>query len=264
MTILRRAAYLACLVISSLSGGQVLAQENFSTPQTSGDNVQLKKYLNSLVRGKNPDAEPVRSLAAVSENAPSTDATDLGVLGVQPEWRIAEETVLEEAIAQSPEAEEEVAPRRAADRYNRRLSNHYSYFAVGGNIGITGDASGLGKGGGGTLGKTGYSENISLHTGGIILGDSASVGALTYDFPVRADTGAVLLSPFVGAGAIWADLFNEDFSFGPLFMAGVDVPISYSFILTGRVNVGYLRENTEVGIMLGVGYIFTRSIWDLF
>jgi hypothetical protein len=263
MTILRRAAILTCLAISSFTGGQVSAQESLPSSEPSGD-LQLKKNLNGLVRGKDPDAEMARSLSEVSENAPSTEATDLTTLGVQPEWRIAEETVLEEAIAQSPEEEEEVDPRRAADRYNRRLSNHYSYFAVGGNVGITGDASGLGRGGGGTLGKSGYSENVSLHTAGILIGDSASVAALTYDFPVRADTGAVLLSPFVGAGVIYKDLFNSDFSFGPLFMTGVDVPISYSFILTGRVNVGYLREETEVGLTLGVGYIFTRSIWDLF
>ncbi|TVU55302.1 MAG: hypothetical protein EA414_02420 [Arthrospira sp. PLM2.Bin9] len=209
--------------------------------------------------------ETPQYLSEINENSPSTDAIDLNVVSIQPQWRIAEEIALgddtlgDDIIAQSWQDN----PRRAADRNNRRLSNHFNYFAVGGNIGITGNASGLGKGGGGTLGKTGYSENLSLHTGGVLIGEGASVTALTYSFPMRVDTGGIVASPFIGAGIIYADLFNSDFSFGPLFMTGVDVPISYSFILTGRFNVGYIRETTEVGVMLGVGYVYTRSIWNI-
>ncbi|MET0113604.1 MAG: hypothetical protein ABWU13_14630 [Limnospira maxima] len=279
MTIFKQSVALACFAIVALSGSQVLAagtikdfQESEETP-VNKNFLSLAQDLESQLEVPETIAELVNTnsqetpqyLSEINENSPSTDAIDLNVVAIQPQWRIAEEIALgddilgDDIIAQSWQDN----PRRAADRNNRRLSNHFSYFAVGGNIGVTGNASGLGKGGGGTLSKAGYSENLSLHTGGVLIGEGASVTALTYSFPMRVDTGGIVASPFIGAGIIYADLFNSDFSFGPLFMTGVDVPISYSFILTGRFNVGYIRETTEVGVMLGVGYVYTRSIWNI-
>ena len=292
MTIFKQSVALACFAIVAFSGSQVVAAGTLKDFQESEETPLHKNFLSlaqdlesqlevpetiAEVVNTNPEVETIAEvvntnsqetpqyLSEINENSPSTDAIDLNVVSIQPQWRIAEEIALgddtlgDDIIAQSWQDN----PRRAADRNNRRLSNHFNYFAVGGNIGITGNASGLGKGGGGTLGKTGYSENLSLHTGGVLIGEGASVTALTYSFPMRVDTGGIVASPFIGAGIIYADLFNSDFSFGPLFMTGVDVPISYSFILTGRFNVGYIRETTEVGVMLGVGYVYTRSIWNI-
>lgn len=280
MTIFKQSVALACFAIVAFSGSQVLAagtikdfQESQETP-VNKNFLSLAQDLESQLEVPETIAEVVDTngqetpqyLSEISENSPSTDAIDLNVVAIQPQWRIAEEIALgddilgDDIIARRSWRDN---PRRAADRNNRRLSNHFNYFAVGGNIGITGNASGLGKGGGGTLGKTGYSENLSLHTGGVLIGEGASVAALTYSFPMRVDTGGVVASPFIGAGIIYADLFNSDFSFGPLFMTGIDVPISYSFIFTSRFNVGYIRETTEVGVMLGVGYVYTRSIWNV-
>lgn len=280
MTIFKQSVALACFAIVAFSGSQVLAAGTIKDFQESQETPVNKNFLSSAqdlesqlevpetiaeVVDTNGQETP-QYLSEISENSPSTDAIDLNVVARKPQWRIAEEIALgddilgDDIIARRSWRDN---PRRAADRNNRRLSNHFNYFAVGGNIGITGNASGLGKGGGGTLGKTGYSESLSLHTGGVLIGEGASVAALTYSFPMRVDTGGVVASPFIGAGIIYADLFNSDFSFGPLFMTGIDVPISYSFIFTSRFNVGYIRETTEVGVMLGVGYVYTRSIWNV-
>lgn len=205
--------------------------------------------------------QPLSEFEGVSS---STQAHDLSMNWMdQVQWQIAQ-TETQPTQTEPAEQEEEEDPRKAADANGRRLSNNYNYVGIGGNIGIVGDTSGLGTGGGMTLSKTGFSENVSLHSGGIVISDEgASLVHLTYDFPIRTETGAVKVSPFIGAGIIYKDLFNNDFSFGPSATVGIDYPISYSFLLTGRASVGYIREETEFGIQLGFTYVYTRGLLDI-
>ncbi|NJK39532.1 MAG: hypothetical protein HC835_20055 [Oscillatoriales cyanobacterium RM2_1_1] len=172
-----------------------------------------------------------------------------------------EKLPLEEAPTEEVEDED---PRKAADESGRRLSNNYSYFALGGNAGFTGDGSGLSELAFSTSSKAGLSENFSIHSAGVLFtGRGASLIALTYGFPVRRETGSVILSPFLGGGIIYRDLFNEDFSVGGLIMGGIDLPISYSFVLTSRINVGFIRDSTDTSISIGIGYIYTKGLLGL-
>ncbi|MGF1494331.1 MAG: hypothetical protein ACFBSC_18185 [Microcoleaceae cyanobacterium] len=164
---------------------------------------------------------------------------------------------------ESAEPEEE-DPRKAADDRGRRLSNNYNYFAPGVHVGLSGEGSGISEFGFATMSKNGYGENFSIHTSGILFTEQgASLIALTYDLPIRAETEAVLFSPFFGGGIIYRDLFDEDFSVGGLVMAGVDIPISYSFVFTGRANLGFIRGDTDLGLSFGVGYVYTKGLLDL-
>lgn len=208
--------------------------------------------------------QPLSEFEVVS---PSTQAHDLSMNWMdQVEWEIAQ---AQEQPSQAPqqenkEREEEEDPRKAADARGRRLSNNYNYIGVGGNVGIAGDASGLGNGGFMTLSKTGFSENVSLHGGGVVFsGDGASLTHLTFDFPVRTETGSVKFAPFIGAGVIYKDLLDKDFSFGPSATVGIDIPISYSFLITSRATVGYIRDETDFGIQFGFTYIYTRGLLDI-
>jgi len=207
-----------------------------------------------------------QTLSEAKNNFPSTQAADLSDRWMERvEWSIAQNSDQSLPVAQQQNTEEKPEdPRKAADANGRRLSNNFNYVGIGGNIGIAGDGSGLGGGGLMSLSKTGFSENLSLHSSGILIGsDSASLTHLTADFPVRSETNAVRFSPFIGAGIIYKDLFNSDLSFGPSATVGIDIPISYSFLITGRASVGYIREETDFGIQIGFSYIYTKGLLGL-
>lgn len=212
-----------------------------------------------------PTPKQPQPLSAFEQVSPSTQAHDLSMNWMdQVSWEIAqtEESPRQEPQQRNKEREED--PRKAADAKGRRLSNNYNYIGVGGNVGIAGDASGLGNGGFMTLSKTGFSENVSLHGGGVVFsGDGASLTHLTFDFPVRTETGSVRFAPFIGAGVIYKDLLNKDFSFGPSATVGIDIPISYSFLITSRATVGYIRDETDFGIQFGFTYVYTRGLLDI-
>lgn len=228
------------------------------------------KPLSVQVPESNPSTEIIQqqpqTLSEAKNAFPSTQAADLSNRGMdRVEWSVAQNSEQSLPVAQQQNQEEKPEdPRKAADANGRRLSNNFNYIGIGGNIGIAGDGSGLGGGGLMSLSKTGFSENFSLHSSGILIGsDSASLTHLTAEFPVRSETNAVRFSPFVGAGIIYKDLFNSDLSLGPSATVGIDIPISYSFLITGRASVGYIREETDFGIQVGFSYIYTKGLLGL-
>lgn len=42
-----------------------------------------------------------------------------------------------------------------------------------------------------------------------------------------------------------------------LLAAGVDVPISQELTATVRVNVGFIGNDTDAGLLIGIGYNYT-------
>ncbi|MFM6197029.1 MAG: hypothetical protein ACKPEN_21385 [Planktothrix sp.] len=284
---LNQTVFLGTAIALTLNAGQLLATE--VSPETSLQNiVESSVEIESQPLSETTDSslEPLalesttphysqeiiqqqpQTLSEAKNTFPSTQAADLSQQNWMDkvEWNIAQNPEQSLPVAQQSEAREEKPedPRKAADANGRRLSNNYNYVGLGGNVGITGDGSGLGGSALMTLSKTGFSENFSLHSSGVVIGsDSASLVHLTADFPVRSETNAVRFSPFVGAGIIYKDIFNNDFSVGPSAVAGIDIPISYSFLITGRASVGYIREETDFGIQVGFSYIYTKGLLGL-
>ncbi len=283
---LHSTVFLGTAITLSLNAGQVLANQvssESSLHNTVGSSVEIESKTFSettdsnleplALESKTPhNSEEIiqqqpQTLSEAQNSFPSTQAADLTQNWMDKvEWNIAQNPEQSLPVTQQPEATEKKPedPRKAADANGRRLSNNYNYVGLGGNIGITGDGSGLGSGALMTLSKTGFSENFSLHSSGVVIGsDSASLVHLTANFPVRSETNAVRFSPFVGAGIIYKDIFNNDFSVGPSAVAGIDIPISYSFLITGRATVGYIREETDFGIQVGFSYIYTKGLLGL-
>lgn len=284
---LHQTVFLGTAISLTLNAGQLLATETY--PESSLQNIvkssveiASKTFSETTDSSLEPlalesttpnDSEEIiqqqpQTLSEAKNTFPSTQAADLSQQNWMDkvEWNIAQNPEQSLPVAQQSEAREEKPedPRKAADANGRRLSNNYNYVGLGGNVGITGDGSGLGGSALMTLSKTGFSENFSLHSSGVVIGsDSASLVHLTADFPVRSETNAVRFSPFVGAGIIYKDIFNNDFSVGPSAVAGIDIPISYSFLITGRASVGYIREETDFGIQVGFSYIYTKGLLGL-
>lgn len=137
-----------------------------------------------------------------------------------------------------------------------------SYIGIGGNIGLGGESTSLGDGGFSLLGRTAITDNISLHTSSVFGDDGVSAFALTLGIPVyKGDRDLELFYPFVGGGIAVEDFFG-DFSVDALVTTGVDVPILRRLTGTVRLNFGFAEDDTDIGLLLGVGYNF--SIFELF
>lgn len=129
-----------------------------------------------------------------------------------------------------------------------------SYVGIGGNIGLGGNPS-LGDGSFVVNSKIGLTRNISFRPAALIGEDTDFLIPITYDFVIQsADPFApVPFAPFLGGGAIVST--NGDNNIGFLLTGGVDVPLSRQLVANGSINVGF-RNDTDVGIILGVGYSF--------
>ncbi|VEP14094.1 conserved exported hypothetical protein [Hyella patelloides LEGE 07179] len=154
-----------------------------------------------------------------------------------------------EDIEVTSEEEEEKEPTR-------------SYIGLGGTIGISGDATPLGEGGFSLIGRSAFTDKFSLHTSSLFQDDGLSLFSLTLGFPIgNSSSERELLFPFAGAGIAIEDLFG-DFGVDALITTGVDIPIGKKFVGTARVNITFPENDTDIGLLLGIGYNF--SISDLF
>ncbi|MBG1269380.1 fasciclin domain-containing protein [Nostoc sp. WHI] len=132
-----------------------------------------------------------------------------------------------------------------------------SYIGAAGNIGLNGNDTALSEGNFAVISKVGLTNYISVRPSVIFGDDTIFLVPLTFDFnPRRAGSvgeQTFSISPYLGAGvAIEANL---DTDFGFLLTGGVDVPIGSRFTVTGAVNAAFL-DNTDVGLLLGLGYNF--------
>ncbi|KAB8316578.1 hypothetical protein SD81_025725 [Tolypothrix campylonemoides VB511288] len=146
-------------------------------------------------------------------------------------------------VAQTAEPEPNNAPSNS------------DYIGIGGSIGISGDKTALGSGGLAILSKNRLTDNLSLHSTNVLFGSRTAIStfALTFGIPIRnQSSGQVLAFPFVGGGL----LVKGDFDINGLVAGGVDVPVSENLTATAQVNVGFLDDDTDVGLQIGLGYNF--------
>ncbi|MEH1936431.1 MAG: fasciclin domain-containing protein [Nostoc sp.] len=132
-----------------------------------------------------------------------------------------------------------------------------SYIGVAGNIGLSGGDTALSDGNFAVISKLGLTNYLSVRPSVIFGDDTLFMVPVTLDFSPRR-AGSVgektySISPYIGAGiAIEA---NSNTDIGLLLTGGVDVPLGSKFTLTGGVNAAFMDE-TDVGLLLGVGYNF--------
>jgi hypothetical protein len=130
-----------------------------------------------------------------------------------------------------------------------------SYVGIGVNLGLSDDGSALGRGRFLIYGKLGITPEISFRPAALLGNDTTFLLPITYDFPLQAADAIQPTSfvPYLGGGAIVAT-GSGDSNIGFLLSGGVDLPISRDFTATAGLNVGFIRSNTDFGILLGVAY----------
>ncbi|MGH7998559.1 MAG: fasciclin domain-containing protein [Brasilonema sp.] len=127
-----------------------------------------------------------------------------------------------------------------------------SYIGVGGNIGLGGDSA-LAEGNFAAFSKIGLTRNISVRPSAVIGDDPIVLVPISFDLTQRGTGQGFNIAPYIGAGV--AIETSDDADVGFLLSGGVDVPLGRRFTLTGSVNAAFL-EDTDVGLMLGIGYNF--------
>ncbi|MDY6785942.1 MAG: hypothetical protein SW833_25905 [Cyanobacteriota bacterium] len=243
--------------------GQLLgAAATFSTPNALSNAPLLAQTQPSTVPPL-PGAEIVNEPTDVVIPAPETFATS--VESLQGPF-----TATAQELGQIDTVQLPVAQRRNPRRRRFNPADSYSYIGIGGNIGITendddattttttttdGDReSPLGKGSFAINGKLGLGPSLSLRPSILVTDDLAFLIPLTYDFRIPTRDGVSPFIPFAGAGL--AVTTTDDNHFGFLLTGGVDYRISPQWTANGSLNVGFLSDTTDIGVILGIGYTF--------
>ncbi|MGF1676468.1 MAG: hypothetical protein ACFCUV_22730 [Rivularia sp. (in: cyanobacteria)] len=233
----------------------------FSNLQANASEIQNISKDTSTVQTKTMTPVPI-SGTKISQNA-----TDLQAQTPYPTQQIPQQIpqqspyptqTPQQLPQQSPEPfpaqiDETPAPTLSPGRQTRGGS---SYIGVGGNIGLGGGTT-LSEGSFAVNSKIGLTNNFSVRPSALIGDNALFLIPLTLDFPVESvtDTGVqqINVAPYIGAGA--AISTGQDSTVGFLISGGVDVPLSPQFTANAGVNIGFI-DDTEVGLMLGVGYNF--------
>ncbi|MEH2291483.1 hypothetical protein [Nostoc sp.] len=138
----------------------------------------------------------------------------------------------------------------------RTTNGGSSYLGIAANIGLSGGDTSLGDGNFAVVSKIGLTNSISVRPSAIFGDNTTILLPITYDFtfkPADAFSEPLAIAPYVGVGAAYKT--GDDSQFAFLASAGIDVPLTSQFTATAAINAGFFDE-TDVGLLLGVGYNF--------
>lgn len=247
----------------------------------------------SIDRSENQSAAPQpvaaieeRPELSIAQNASTTEATtELSAQGqsARRDAAAATSNSANDLVAQSQTPDESTLPesdnatdtidraQASNDSQNNQNDNRIaqavdpgratrsgpSYIGVGGNIGLGGETT-LGEGSFAVISKIGLTDRFSARPGVVIGGDDPVILIpLTIDFPISsvAEAGELEVdaAPYVGGGI--AISTGGSSVTRALVTAGVDIPVADRVTANAGVNFAFF-DDTEVGIVLGVGYNF--------
>lgn len=196
-----------------------------------------------------PSPEPISDLTSTAkapspQPIPGSTLTSAATLSNQPESSSSDLQALSDSSDQI--AQTNLDPGRST-------RSGSSYVGIGGNIGFTGDTS-LGNGSFAILSKIGLTNNVSIRPAVLLGSDATFLIPVTYDFNIRTRDiyEPVRFAPYVGGGLIIST--DDGNNIGFLLSGGVDVPISRQFTATAGLNLGFLEDTVDPGLLLGIGY----------
>jgi len=195
--------------------------------------------------------EPINSFTSINSSInPLIDPND----SINPANNLDLSAVSTSAGDLAPEPAESIL---AQEGLPRRVApfTPTSYVGIGVNLGLSDDGSALGRGRFLIYGKLGITPEISFRPAVLLGNDTTFLLPITYDFPLQPADAIQPTSfvPYLGGGAIVATGSGES-NIGFLLSGGVDLPITRDFTATAGLNVGFIRSNTDFGILLGVAY----------
>jgi hypothetical protein len=243
---------------------QLSAPNDSTTPTTPSDNTVPSDGTSTPLDGTTPsngtstppdntvpsDSTPTTQPAPLNNTAPSDGTPTTPSTQTPP----SDGTPTTPSTTPTPPPSDGSNPSSNDVEPGRATRSGSSYIGVGGNIGIGGD-TGIGEGSFSVLSKVGLTRNFSARPA-VLFGDNTTILLpVTVDFPIEnVETTRFNIAPYVGGGAVISTGDNSDV--GVLLTGGIDVPINSQFTATAGVNVGFV-DDTDVGLILGVGYNFS-------
>jgi len=233
--------------------------------------ISMSRSFGRVVKAKDADAAPVaahRQEAAsvgVQLRGRSSRPAPVPRAATQPEASASltfdgTETAAALLAGTAPAGSTLVAQRSAAQRYVERP---WSYISLGGNFGLIDDGkTELSDTAFVINSKIGLANYLSIRPAAL-LGDRATfLVPLTYDLAIGGSDPfrPATFVPYLGGGFLLTT--HDGSNFGPLVSGGMDIRVSESMVINAGLNAGFLRDETELGILLGVGYIFPTDPTD--
>ncbi|MCW6036327.1 porin family protein [Spirulina subsalsa FACHB-351] len=197
------------------------------------------------------DFEPLDELETVTELTDSNGVHTSAAL-LQP---TTPEQVRTPSPADSSPESQEIAQRMILP--GRGVNTTWNYVAGGVNVGLGGGTD-LGTSSFAVYSKIALPGTLSVRPG-VLLGDSATLLLpVTYDLRIPSPDPFLpsTIFPYFGGGLAYTTRNAEGNSIGPLLSGGVDVRLTDKLVVNGGINVGYLEKQVQVGLILGIGYIF--------
>ncbi|MBD6614861.1 hypothetical protein FNW02_03065 [Komarekiella sp. 'clone 1'] len=214
--------------------------------------------LGMVVIGSMPArAEKQNSTSVNTTNYVTLTPNQLEKVGETPDTALTSASGLttESTQLQTVQTPSNIQSEKVAQTFEpgRATRSGSSYIGVGGNIGLSGDTR-VGEGSFAVISKIGLTQNLSARPAALVGDNTVFLIPLTVDFPTEnLEVTQLNVAPYVGGGI--AVSTGRDSTVGALISGGVDVPLSPQITATGGVNVSFIDE-TDVGILLGVGYNF--------
>jgi hypothetical protein len=199
-----------------------------------------------------PLAWGISSVSAIAESpTPGSGETNASLLS--EENTSSDQTT---DVAQNSD-DETVAQVRRRQRSVSREPFNPSYFGIGINIGLDDEGvTSLSDTEFAINGKVKLTPNLSFRPGAVIGENASFLVPITYDFTPSGDNflSSLNLIPYLGGGAFFTTNDDADDDIGGLLTAGLDIPISTRFTANAGLNVGFVDDETEWGLLLGVGF----------
>jgi len=234
------------------------AQSKDAVTQIQSDQTKTSSEEVNTTTTENSVKTPIATTALTSASAlmaPSTaqisEATSETNSVIAQNGTVAPETNPSTNQTAPGTFQDETTPGTRGIAPGRATRSGPSYIGIGGNIGFGGDTT-LSEGAFSVFSKVGLTRNLSVRPAALIGDNAVFLVPVTVDFPTEdLEITEITAAPYVGGGL--AISTGRDSTVGALITGGVDVPISPRITATAGVNVGFIDE-TEVGILLGVGY----------
>ena len=140
----------------------------------------------------------------------------------------------------------------------QKLNYQFSYLGIGVNLGTGGEISGLGTTSFAAFSKFALSPSFSVRPALLISNYATALISFTYDFPI---SGPGHIAPYVGLGIQSSELFTQapPKTSDVVLTIGMDYPINSFLAFTAGVNSGLNFNNSGIGVLLGLAYIFSTS-----
>lgn len=151
---------------------------------------------------------------------------------------------------------DDIAQVRRRQRTIQRQSVSPNYVGVGLNLGLDGETA-LGDTEFAVNGRIKIAPNLSFRPGAVIGENAVILVPVTYDFTaqdVSVAERSFALTPYVGGGLFFTTDDDSEDDLGALITGGVDIPISRQFTANAGLNLGFVDDDTQIGILLGVAY----------